>query len=91
MPQREYASKKYALKGLCLRGTPFDSYAKRGDASKKYALKGKCLKKLCPKGTMPPKTMPFYCTTHFSGKLLKTLGIHHSGYWKIEALMACYF
>ena len=63
MPQREYASKKYALKGLCLRGTPFDSYAKRGDASKKYALKGKCLKKLCPKGTMPPKTMPFYCTT----------------------------
>ena len=63
MPQREYASKKYALKGLCLKGTPFDSYAKRGDASKKYALKGKCLKKLCPKGTMPPKTMPFYCTT----------------------------
>ena len=66
MPQREYASKKYALKGLCLRGTPFDSYAKRGDASKKYALKGKCLKKLCPKGTVPPKTMPFYCTTNFS-------------------------
>ena len=65
MPQREYASKKYALKGLCLKGTPFDSYAKRGDASKKYALKGKCLKKLCPKGTMPPKTMPFYCTTKF--------------------------
>ena len=63
MPQREYASKKYALKGLCLKGTPFDSYAKRGDASKKYALKGKCLKKLCPKGTMPPRTMPFYCTT----------------------------
>ena len=66
MPQREYASKKYALKGLCLRGTPFDSYAKRGDASKKYALKGKCLKKLCPKGTMPPKSMPFYCTTDCS-------------------------
>ena len=69
MPQREYASKKYALKGLCLKGTPFDSYAKRGDASKKYALKGKCLKKLCPKGTMPPKTMPFYCTTKNSSLL----------------------
>ena len=68
MPKVDYASKgiclkKYALKGLCLKGTPFDSYAKRGDASKKYALKGKCLKKLCPKGTMPLKTMPFYCTT----------------------------
>ena len=74
MPQREYASKKYALKGLCLRGTPFDSYAKRGDASKKYALKGKCLKKLCPKGTMPPKTMPFYCTTNFLFYVCKQLG-----------------
>ena len=73
MPQREYASKKYALKGLCLRGTPFDSYAKRGDASKKYALKGKCLKKLCPKGTMPPRTMPFYCTTGHSFRAAGTL------------------
>ena len=63
MPQRDYASKKYALKGLCLKGTPSNSYAKRGRASKKYALKGLCLKKLCPKGTVPPKTMPFYCTT----------------------------
>ena len=63
MPQRDYASKKYALEGLCLKGTPSNSYAKRGRASKKYALKGLCLKKLCPKGTMPPKTMPFYCTT----------------------------
>ena len=58
MPKVDYASK-----GLCLKGTPSNSYAKRGRASKKYALKGLCLKKLCPKGTMPPKTMPFYCTT----------------------------
>ena len=76
MPQREYASKKYALKGLCLKGTPFDSYAKRGDASKKYALKGKCLKKLCPKGTMPPKTMPFYCTTPVTPALTCTLDVN---------------
>ena len=78
MPKVDYASKgiclkKICLTGLCLKGTPFDFYAKRGDASKKYALKGKCLKKLCPKGTMPPKTMPFYCTTAIAPSLKQFL------------------
>ena len=68
MPQREYASKKYAVKGLCLKGTPFDSYAKRGDASKKYALKGKCLKKLCPSPQKP---------CHFTAQPLTDTSVDH--------------